>query len=194
MVFESNQSGSFTLNCLFGGWGKAKGTAWFDDISLNEVKPILDNKIQKTDKTEIATIVKNIYKNNDYSFNEKLKIKISTVKDKMMYDLKEFSVETGRLVSLQFVNKDLAPHNLLIVKPGKADEVSNLAISLAEDGQKKEWRPDTPLILWGSKMINQNQSDEIIFNAPDPGIYPFICTYPGHSQMMRGIMKVKKSK
>ena len=194
LVFESNQSGSFTLNCLFGGWGKAKGTAWFDDISLNEVKPILDNNIQKTDKTEIATIVKNIYKNNDYIFKDKFKIKISTVKDKMMYDVKEFSVETGRLVSLQFVNKDLAPHNLLIVKPGKADEVSNLAISLAEDGPKKEWRPDTPLILWGSKMINQNQSDEIIFNAPDPGIYPFICTYPGHSQMMRGIMKVKKSK
>ena len=193
-VFESNQSGSFTLNCLFGGWGKAKGTAWFDDISLNEVKPILDNNIQKTDKTEIATIVKNIYKNNYYIFKDKFKIKISTVKDKMMYDVKEFSVETGRLVSLQFVNKDLAPHNLLIVKPGKADEVSNLAISLAEDGPKKEWRPDTPLILWGSKMINQNQSDEIIFNAPDPGIYPFICTYPGHSQMMRGIMKVKKSK
>ena len=194
LVFESNQSGSFTLNCLFGGWGKAKGTAWFDDISLNEVKPILDNNIQKTDKTEIATIVKNIYKNNDYIFKDKFKIKISTVKDKMMYDVKEFSVETGRLVSLQFVNKDLAPHNLLIVKPGKADEVSNLAISLAEDGPKKEWRPDTPLILWGSKMINQNQSDEIIFNAPDPGIYPFICTYPGHSQMMRGIMKVKKYK
>ncbi len=194
LVFESNQSGSFTLNCLFGGWGKAKGTAWFDDISLNEVKPILDNNIQKNDKTEIATIVKNIYKNNDYISKDKFKIKISTVKDKMMYDVKEFSVETGRLVSLQFVNKDLAPHNLLIVKPGKADEVSNLAISLAEDGPKKEWRPDTPLILWGSKMINQNQSDEIIFNAPDPGIYPFICTYPGHSQMMRGIMKVKKSK
>ena len=194
LVFESNQSGSFTLNCLFGGWGKAKGTAWFDDISLNEVKPILDNNIQKNDKTEIATIVKNIYKNNDYISKNKFKIKISTVKDKMMYDVKEFSVETGRLVSLQFVNKDLAPHNLLIVKPGKADEVSNLAISLAEDGPKKEWRPDTPLILWGSKMINQNQSDEIIFNAPDPGIYPFICTYPGHSQMMRGIMKVKKSK
>ena len=194
LVFESNQSGSFTLNCLFGGWGKAKGTAWFDDISLNEVKPILDKNIQKNDKTEIATIVKNIYKNDDYIFKDKFKIKISTVKDKMMYDVKEFSVETGRLVSLQFVNKDLAPHNLLIVKPGKADEVSNLAISLAEDGPKKEWRPDTPLILWGSKMINQNQSDEIIFNAPDPGIYPFICTYPGHSQMMRGIMKVKKSK
>ena len=194
LVFESNQSGSFTLNCLFGGWGKAKGTAWFDDISLNEVKPILDNNIQKNDKTEIAAKVKNIYKNNVYIFKDKFKIKISTVKDKMMYDIKEFSVETGRLVSLQFVNKDLAPHNLLIVKPGKADEVSNLAISLAEDGPKKEWRPDTPLILWGSKMINQNQSDEIIFNAPDPGIYPFICTYPGHSQMMRGIMKVKKPK
>ena len=79
--------------------------------------------------------------------------------------VKEFSVETGRLVSLQFVNKDLAPHNLLIVKPGKADEVSNLAISLAEDGPKKEWRPDTPLILWGSKMINQNQQPEPKLNV-----------------------------
>ena len=76
LVFESNQSGSFTLNCLFGGWGKAKGTAWFDDISLNEVKPILDNNIQKNDKTEIATIVKNIYKNKDYILKDKFKIKI----------------------------------------------------------------------------------------------------------------------
>tara|TARA_Y100001968_G_C19442240_1_gene763210 strand:+ start:480 stop:3932 length:3453 start_codon:yes stop_codon:yes gene_type:complete len=193
--FENNKSGTFTVNCLFGGWGKARGTAWYDNISLNELTPILKNKIKNNEISEIAKRVKDIFNENKKSnYKEKLKIKINTVKDRMMYDIKEFTVETGRLVSLKFFNNDLAPHNLLIVKPGKADEVSNLAISLAEEGPKKEWRPDTSLILWGSKMINQNEEDEIVFNAPDPGIYPFICTYPGHSQMMRGIMKVTKFK
>ena len=40
LVFESTQSGPLTINCLFGGWGQAKGTAWYDDLSLQEVKPI----------------------------------------------------------------------------------------------------------------------------------------------------------
>ena len=40
LVFENTQSGNLSLNCLFGGWGQAKGTAWYDDLSLKEVKPI----------------------------------------------------------------------------------------------------------------------------------------------------------
>ena len=40
LVFENTQSGPRTINCLFGGWGQAKGTAWYDDLSLQEVKPI----------------------------------------------------------------------------------------------------------------------------------------------------------
>ena len=43
-------------------------------------------------------------------------------------------------------------------------------------------------------MINQNEKEVITFNAPEPGIYPYICTFPGHSQMMRGIMRVKTIK
>ena len=40
IVFDNTQAGPLTVNCLFGGWGQAKGTAWFDDLSLQEVKPI----------------------------------------------------------------------------------------------------------------------------------------------------------
>ncbi|MFL2910325.1 MAG: hypothetical protein ACJZ70_07280 [Limisphaerales bacterium] len=40
LVFECTQTGSLTINCLFGGWGQAKGTAWYDELSLQEVKPI----------------------------------------------------------------------------------------------------------------------------------------------------------
>ena len=40
VVFDNTQAGPLTVNCLFGGWGQAKGTAWFDDLSLREMKPI----------------------------------------------------------------------------------------------------------------------------------------------------------
>ena len=34
VVFDSEANDGLSLNCLFGGWGKAKGTAWFDDLRL----------------------------------------------------------------------------------------------------------------------------------------------------------------
>jgi len=34
VVFESGPNDGVSLNCLFGGWGRATGTAWFDDLSL----------------------------------------------------------------------------------------------------------------------------------------------------------------
>ena len=118
------------------------------------------------------------------------RITISTIEDKMLYDIKEFNVETGKSVILTFKNKDFPPHNLLIVKPGKADEVANLAIALGNDGFGKQWRPDTPMILWGSTMIDYDEETVLSFTAPLPGDYPYVCTFPGHAMMMRGVMKV----
>ena len=118
------------------------------------------------------------------------RITISTIEDKMLYDIKEFNVETGKSVILTFKNKDFPPHNLLIVKPGKADEVANLAIALGNDGFGKQWRPDTPMILWGSTMIDYDEETVLSFTAPSPGDYPYVCTFPGHAMMMRGVMKV----
>jgi alpha-N-arabinofuranosidase len=34
LVFDSGPNDALSLNCLFGGWGRAKGTAWFDDVGL----------------------------------------------------------------------------------------------------------------------------------------------------------------
>lgn len=45
----STKSGqqSVLLNTLFGGWGRATGTAWFDDVELVEMIPILGKKETK---------------------------------------------------------------------------------------------------------------------------------------------------
>ena len=37
-VFNSLDRDELTINCLFGGWGKSTGTAWWDDVSLHEVE------------------------------------------------------------------------------------------------------------------------------------------------------------
>ena len=121
---------------------------------------------------------------------EKFQITISTVEGKMLYDIKEFEVKTGDSVSLKFRNMDFPPHNLLIVKPGKADEVAKMALELGEKGISKQWRPETQHILWGSKAINHKEETVINFIAPEPGNYPYVCTFPGHSMLMRGVMKV----
>jgi putative membrane-bound dehydrogenase-like protein len=34
LSFNSGQMREVTINCLFGGWGRATGTAWFDDIEV----------------------------------------------------------------------------------------------------------------------------------------------------------------
>jgi len=122
--------------------------------------------------------------------SENFQITISTVEGKMLYDVKEFEVKTGDAVAIRFRNMDFPPHNLLIVQPGTADEVAKLAIELGENGISKEWRPDTELILWGSKAINHKEETVIKFIAPEPGDYPYVCTFPGHAMMMRGLMKV----
>ncbi len=37
VTFNSQSRNILGINCLFGGWGQAKGTAWWDDLSLNEI-------------------------------------------------------------------------------------------------------------------------------------------------------------
>lgn len=42
-------------------------------------------------------------------------------------------------------------------------------------------------------MLDNGQSEVLEFNAPDkPADYEFVCTFPGHYMLMRGIMKVVK--
>ena len=35
-------------------------------------------------------------------------------------------------------------------------------------------------------MIGGGQSDTIEFDAPEPGTYDFICSFPGHYSVMKG--------
>ncbi len=119
-------------------------------------------------------------------------IRVATLPERMMYDVKELNVKAGKKVRLTFANPDFMPHNILLVNPGKVDEIANKALMLGAKGFDTGFIPDSPDILWHSKLLDHGKEEVIEFTAPaKPGDYPYMCSFPGHYLIMRGMMHVK---
>ncbi len=119
-------------------------------------------------------------------------IRIATVPEKMSYDVKEITVKPGKKIRLTFANQDFMPHNLLLVKPGKADDVGNKAIALGAKGFDTGFIPESKDIIWNTKLLDHGKEEVVDFTAPtSPGDYPYVCSFPGHHLIMRGVLKVK---
>ncbi len=120
-------------------------------------------------------------------------VRLGTLLEQLKFDLKEFQVKAGKKIKVHFKNSDYVPHNLVIVQPGAANAVGEAAIKLGADGFKAQWVPKDDRILESSRLLDYNQQEILEFNAPsEPGNYEFLCTFPGHHILMRGVMKVVK--
>jgi azurin len=110
---------------------------------------------------------------------------------------KTFTVKAGQKVKLTMENKSTIPqpHNLLVLKVGSKDKVGALANAMLTDpnAMAKDYVPESPDILWHTKLIQPGQSGTLEFTAPaEAGDYPYMCTFPGHWMLMNGVMKVEK--
>lgn len=109
----------------------------------------------------------------------------------LQFDVVRFQVKPGTKVKLVFKNTDEMDHNLLITKPGAREEVVTAALEMGGDGPVKNYIPEMPQILWSIPIVSADQSKSIVFTAPkEEGIYPYVCTYPGHGFVMYGAMYV----
>ncbi len=119
-------------------------------------------------------------------------ITIKTMTSQMKYDLSEFTVRPGQRVKLNFQNGDDLPHNLVFCQPGtNTVEMTNKQMEKPEEALKRNWLPDDPRIWLNSKLLNPHENQELTFKAPEkPGVYPYVCTFPGHALTMNGKMKV----
>ena len=122
-------------------------------------------------------------------------VRISTVPERMLFTVLEFAVKAGAPVKLTFENPDATPHNLLLVQPGSEDTIGNAANEMAklpDAFEKMDFIPKSDQILHATKMLKQNQAETLRFHAPkQPGRYPYICSFPGHYLVMRGVMVVE---
>lgn len=122
-------------------------------------------------------------------------ITISTVPERMQFTVTEFKVRAGAPVKVVLENPDVTPHNILICAPGTADEIglaANEMAKLPDAFEKSDFIPKSDKILHFTKMLKQGETGILRFHAPkEPGTYPYICSFPGHYLVMRGVMIVE---
>lgn len=109
----------------------------------------------------------------------------------LKYDIVKFNVKPGAAVTLTLNNVSDMAHNLLITKPGARESVVKAALDLGGQGPEMNFTPRTDDVLFSLPIISPGQTSTITFKAPqNEGVYPYVCTYPGHGFVMFGEMHV----
>ncbi len=121
-------------------------------------------------------------------------IRIQAVKNQMQFTPREIHIKAGQKVRIVFDNPDLMAHNIVIVDRGALEEVGELVDKMMTDpkAMEKSYIPGTPKILASIPLVNSAGRATLEFTAPrEKGEYPFICTFPGHWRLMKGVIIVE---
>ncbi len=139
------------------------------------------NKIEE--KSKIESVKKNV---------EEIQIILNS-NDLMQYDKKVLSSSPGQKISLTLnhtgrIKKTMMGHNFVLLKKGvDVDDFARRAI----EARDTEFIPEGDETIAYTKLIGGGESVTITFDAPQQGIYNFICSFPAHYQLMRGQLIVK---
>jgi putative heme-binding domain-containing protein len=120
-------------------------------------------------------------------------IRIGTVIEQMRYDRDQIVVQSGKPVEILFENSDMMPHNFVITQPGALEEIGLLAEATATqpDAVRRGYVPASNKIILSSRLLQPRETEELHFTAPArAGVYPYVCTYPGHWRRMYGALYV----
>jgi azurin len=110
----------------------------------------------------------------------------------LRFDPPRFSVKPGAKVKVTLANTDDMAHNLVFTKPEGRMEIVNMAMTMpiTPDAQ---FIPASDKVLWHIGVLVPGKEAELEFTAPEEeGVYPYVCTYPGHGLIMYGAMYVGK--
>jgi azurin len=108
----------------------------------------------------------------------------------LQFDLPRFSVKPNTRITITLDNHDDMAHNLVVTQPNSRIKVVDEALKLAEKGAKMDYVPNSPLVIAHTKILEPGKTESITFTVEKEGIYPYVCTYPGHGYIMYGAMYV----
>jgi glucose/arabinose dehydrogenase/azurin len=122
---------------------------------------------------------------------------IRTVREQMRYDTPRLVVEAGKPFEIIFENVDFMSHNLLVVKPNTREKIGLAAAAMKPEDVDSEGRtyvPATSDVLAATKMLQTGEKETLRLTAPAAeGECEYVCTFPGHYQVMRGQLIVTKN-
>ncbi len=132
-----------------------------------------------------------LFQNNEQvSQQPKKEISIKAISG-LQYDVVRFTIKPGETVSLTLINTDEMTHNMIITLPNQREEIVVLAGKLSAQGPEKNYIPESEKILAAIPLLGPGEKKTIEFTAPEKeGVYPYVCTYPGHGAVMYGAMYV----
>ena len=109
----------------------------------------------------------------------------------MKFDIENIQVNNGSWVRIILINEGeqiAMKHNIVFVNYGSRKEVATQAISA---GPNMKYVPNNVNIIASSDLAEPGETVILEFKAPSKGNYEYVCTYPGHSESMRGYFIVK---
>lgn len=113
--------------------------------------------------------------------------------DKMQFDQTEINVFEGQTVILTLVHTGTMPitamgHNFVLID--MKTTLSKFA-KIAIKAKDNDYIPtDLKNVIAHTDLIGGGESTTITFKAPEKGSYDFLCTFPGHSSIMKGKFNV----
>jgi putative heme-binding domain-containing protein len=120
-------------------------------------------------------------------------IRVGTVLEQMLFDKERIVVQAGKPVEIVFENTDTMPHNLVFIQAGSLEEIGNLAetTALQPGAMERHYVPPSGKVLKASELVQPRQTQRFSFTPPKKaGVYPYVCTYPGHWRRMHGALYV----
>ena len=106
--------------------------------------------------------------------------------DQMKFDKKIIRVNSNQKVTLTLNHNGRFPaismgHNFVLIK--KDVDVNEYALRAA-GARNSEYIPEGDNEIAYTKMLGGGESDTITFDAPAPGKYVFICSFPGQYHLI----------
>ncbi len=170
-----------------------KGGASFGGFIENFRKESLAKITDEKERAEMDGLSKQPARLVPEGYEQARQIPIG-VKRGMKFDKEVVEAKAGESVAIVLTNNDPdgLMHNLAVVKPGTRQEVVAASLELGPRAIERNFVPDIPAVLASTPQVAPGRRFTLYFTAPaQPGDYPYVCTYPGHGQLMFGTLKVK---
>ena len=109
----------------------------------------------------------------------------------MKFDIGNITVEEGSWVRITLVNEGIdnaMQHNIVFINYGSRKEIASQAITA---GSSMKYVPNNEDVIAASDLAMPGETVVLEFEAPSKGNYEYLCTYPGHGEIMRGYFFVK---
>ncbi|MCI9845481.1 azurin [Flavobacterium pectinovorum] len=116
--------------------------------------------------------------------------------DDMRFDKNEITVKEGQLVKITLKHMGKMPktamgHNFVLLKKGVSlSDFANKAAQAVGPEYELPAEISASTIIY-TKMIGGGESVTVEFQAPAKGTYDYLCSFPGHYAMMKGLFIVQ---